>query len=57
MQDKHEEKSWGLKRSGLESAAATLLPVFLQNPEYQEPESLQGFYKIKINLLNLLCNS
>lgn len=43
MRDRPEEKSWGLKRSGLEPAAATLLPVFLQNPEYQEPEEPSEF--------------
>lgn len=35
-----EDKSWGLRRSGLGARSLHLFPVFLQNPEviYQESE-------------------
>lgn len=57
MRDRPEEKSWGLKRWGW---SLQPLPCSLYSSRTQRirsQKSLQCFYKIKINLLNLLCNS
>lgn len=45
--------------SGLGVYSLPFVPVFLQNPERfcQVLEEPQCFYKIKMNLINLLCSS